>query len=317
MLQNLQHLPQTMTTRRPFRMKRRPEERVQVLGGAMDLVKAAEVFHFMRGKIATRERAIVANHNLHSLYLMRTSPEIRDFFAKADLIEVDSAPLIMWARLNGRPSRRFHRCTYLDWRDAFWEEAQAAGWRVFFLGGAPGVAEMARSNLLAQWPGVELSVRHGYFDMASGSADNAAILDEIAAFRPDILLVGMGMPRQEAWVARNYEALPPCVTLTVGGAFDYEAGVQIACPRWLGQLGLEWLFRLSLNPRRMFSRYCVEPWMLVGPAMGDLIATAKRKLSGADRAERKRMASVVRLYDATPPRMTGPGAGSLARPPAG
>ncbi len=317
MLQNLQHMPQTAATRRPFRMKRRPEERVTVLGGTMDLVKAAEVFHFMRGKIAARQKAIVANHNLHSLYLTRTDPEIRDFFAKADLIEVDSAPLIAWARLNGRPSRRFHRCTYLDWRDAFWEEAQAAGWRVYFLGGAPGVGEMARSNLLAKWPGVELAVRHGYFDMAAGSADNAYILADIAAFQPDILLVGMGMPRQEAWVSRNYAALPPCVTLTVGGAFDYEAGVQIPCPRWLGQMGLEWLFRLSLNPRRMFRRYCVEPWRLVGPAMGDLAATARRKLSGADRIERLRMAQVVRLFDGPPLRANGRGAGSLARPPAG
>ena len=314
MLQTLQHLPEAPVTRRPFRMKRRPEERVQVLGATMDLVKAAEVFHFMRGKIAARQRAIVANHNLHSLYLLQTDPEIRAFFDMADLVEVDSAPLIAWARLNGRPSRRFHRCTYLDWRNDFWEEAQAAGWRVYFLGGAPGVGEMARSNLLAKWPGVELAVRHGYFDIATGSTDNAYVLADIAAFNPDILLVGMGMPRQEAWVARNYEALPPCVTLTVGGAFDYEAGVQVPCPRWLGQLGLEWLFRLSLNPRRMFFRYCVEPWRLVGPAMADLAATARRKLSGADRVERLQMAQVISLYDGTPLRAGGRAAVPLADP---
>ena len=316
MLQTLQHLPEANIARRPFRMKRRPEERVTMLGATMDLVKSAEVFHFMRGKIAARQKAIVANHNLHSLYLMQVDSEIRDFFAKADLIEVDSTPLIAWARLNGRPSRRFHRCTYLDWRDSFWEEAQAAGWRVYFLGGAPGVGEMARGNILAKWPGVELAVRHGYFDMAEGSTDNAYILADIAAFRPDILLVGMGMPRQEVWVARHYDALPACVTMTVGGAFDYEAGVQTPCPRWLGQMGLEWLFRLGLNPRRMFRRYCVEPWRLVGPAMADLSATARRKLSGADRIERLQMAQVIKLFDGVPMRVAGRGPDGLARPPA-
>jgi len=277
MLLNLQHLPESALVRRPFRLKRRPEERVKVLGATMDLVKAAEVFHFMRGRIAARQKAIVANHNLHGLYLVRKDPEIRDFFAKADLVEVDSTPLIFWARLNGRPSRRFHRCTYLDWRESFWEEAQAAGWRVFFLGGAPGVGEIARRHILAGWPGAELAVHHGYFDAAAGSAENAAVLAAINAYKPDILLVGMGMPRQEAWVARNYDQLPACVMLTIGGAFDYEAGVQLACPRWLGQLGLEWLFRLSVNPARMFRRYCFEPWTLIGPAIDDLSTTLARR----------------------------------------
>ena len=70
-------------------------------------------------------------------------------------------------------------------------------------------------------------------------------------------------------------------------------------------MGLEWLFRLSLNPRRMFRRYCVEPWRLVGPALADLAATARRKLSGADRVERLQLAQVVRLYDGPPMRASG------------
>ena len=87
-----------------------------MLGATMDLVKSAEVFHFVAGKIAAKQKAIVANHNLHSLHLMQRLSTVRAFFRKADLIEVDSIPLIFWARLVGRPSRRFHRCTYLDWR---------------------------------------------------------------------------------------------------------------------------------------------------------------------------------------------------------
>jgi N-acetylglucosaminyldiphosphoundecaprenol N-acetyl-beta-D-mannosaminyltransferase len=247
-----------------------------VLGGTMDLVKSAEVFHFVSGKIKAGEKAIIANHNLHSLYLIQKNPEIREFFTRADLVEVDSMPLIFWARINGRPSRRFHRATYLDWRDEFWDNVREHGWRVFFLGSEPGVAEKARDKILAQWPEVQLATHHGYFDMEPGSAETVAIVERINAFGADIVLVGMGMPRQEVWILRNIDRLRACAAFTVGGAFDYEAGVQRPAPRWLGQFGVEWLYRLIIDPRRKFHRYCIEPFFLVRPALRDLAASLMR-----------------------------------------
>jgi N-acetylglucosaminyldiphosphoundecaprenol N-acetyl-beta-D-mannosaminyltransferase len=276
MQQSLRQTPPPGAARLPFRLNRRPEERFRVLGGAMDLVKSAEVFHFVTGKIKAGQKAIIANHNLHSLYLIQKNDEIREFFNRADLIEVDSMPLIFWARVNGRPSRRFHRATYLDWRDEFWNKVCEQGWRVFFLGSEPGVAEKARERVLEQWPDVQLAVHHGYFDMAPDSADNTAVVDEINAFGADIVLVGMGMPRQEIWILRNIDRLKACVTFTVGGAFDYEAGVQRPAPRWLGQYGVEWIYRLVTDPRRKFERYCVEPFYLVAPALRDLAASIGR-----------------------------------------
>jgi N-acetylglucosaminyldiphosphoundecaprenol N-acetyl-beta-D-mannosaminyltransferase len=265
--------------RRSFRQSRRPEERVRVLGGAMDLVRPEEVFHFVAGKIVARESAIIANHNLHSLYLVRQDEKIAEFYRKSDLIEVDSVPLIFWARIVGRASRRFHRCTYLDWRDAFWERAIAENWKVFFVGGAPGVGEKAVTRIQADWPDAQIQTHHGYFDAASDSAENQAVVDRINAYEPDIVLVGMGMPRQEIWVLENQDKLGPCVSFTVGGAFDYEAGVQRPSPRWMGQVGMEWLFRLMVDPQRLFTRYCLEPWHLVGPALQDLRRALVRQVS--------------------------------------
>ena len=260
----------------PYRRRRRPEERVRVLGGMMDLVKSAEVFHFVNARLAAGEKTVVANHNLHSLRLIRTDGELRDFYRKADLIEVDSIPLIFWARLVGRASRRFHRCTYLDWRDEFWANAVEKGWRVFFLGGAEGVGERAAAAIRSEWPGAQLAIHHGYFDVDPQSEGNHDVVRAINDYRPDILLVGMGMPRQELWISRNRDRLPICAMFTVGGAFDYEAGVQTASPRWIGQIGMEWMFRLFLDPGRLFGRYCIEPWGLVGPAMRDLSNLLRR-----------------------------------------
>ncbi|HRD27371.1 MAG TPA: WecB/TagA/CpsF family glycosyltransferase [Caulobacter sp.] len=276
--------------RYPFRLKRRPEERVTLLGQAMDLVKAEEVLFFVANHVAQKKRAIVANHNAHSLYLLRDDAELRAFYGRADLVEVDSRPLLMWARLTGRSSRAFHRCTYLDWRDEFWALAAARGWRVYYLGAAPGVAEKAAELLRLGRPGVRIGVHDGYFDMSPGSPEAGAVLDDIRAFSPDVLMVGMGMPRQEVWIHRNYDSLPPCVVLPVGAAFDYEAGVQRAAPRWLGQIGLEWLFRLVVDPRRLFRRYCVEPWRLVGLLVDDAVNSARQRRATALRERRRAIA---------------------------
>jgi N-acetylglucosaminyldiphosphoundecaprenol N-acetyl-beta-D-mannosaminyltransferase len=250
----------------PFRTVRRADERIALLGAEMDLVRPEEVMHFIRGRVAARAQSVVANHNLHSLYLIRRSAEMRALYARADLIEVDSAPLLAWARLVHGRGRPFHRCTYLDWREAFWSLAEALGWRVYYVGGKPGVVEAATTALTARWPGLTLGGRDGYF----GARDEDAVVQAITAFAPQVLLVGMGMPLQEAFILRNLEALPTCVILPVGAAFDYEAGVQTPAPRWMGRIGLEWLFRLARDPRRLFVRYCVEPWSLVGPALQDL-----------------------------------------------
>jgi N-acetylglucosaminyldiphosphoundecaprenol N-acetyl-beta-D-mannosaminyltransferase len=242
----------------------------------MDFVRAREVFHFVDGQLDRGRKTVIANHNIHSLALASRIPKLRAFYASADLIEVDSTPVIFWARLMGFDARPFHRCTYLDWRNEFWEMARAKGWRVFFLGCAPGVIDRAMETVRERHPGVELEGRHGYFDATKGSADNAAVLEEIIAYRPDVLLVGMGMPRQELWVHENLASLPTSAVFTVGGAFDYEAGVQAPAPRWLARIGFEWLFRLVTNPRRMFFRYCIEPFYLV-PALVDDVREARRR----------------------------------------
>jgi len=243
--------------------------RVRLLGGEVDAVTPQSVIAFTQACVRTKVGAVVANHNLHSLYWLRRDAEMAAFYAEADLIEADSRPLIAWGRLLGRPIEPKHRATYLDWREAFWRAAQAGSWRVFYLGGAPGVAERAAAALQRRWPAVTIAARDGFFDMDDMSAA-AAVVETVAAFRPDVVFVGMGMPRQERWVRRFRDRLPPCVIFTVGAAFDYEAGTMPTPPRWSGRIGVEWLFRFAAEPRRLFFRYFIEPWSLIGPALTDL-----------------------------------------------
>lgn len=276
--------PERFTTERrarpraPFRQNRRARERVTILGQSMDLVKPEEVLHHIQQAVRQSAKSLIANHNLHSLYLMQKRPELGAFYDKADLIEIDSTPLLAFSRVLGLHSRGFHRCTYLDWRDHFWSVANREGWRVLSVGGAPGVGDEAARRLKLRYPDADIAIHHGFFDARPGSSENAAVLDRITAFKPHILFVGMGMPRQELWIAENFERLPDCVILSVGAAFDYEAGVQSAAPRWMGRAGVEWAYRLLHDPKRLFVRYCVEPWTLLPLAVRDI-----RKARGRDR----------------------------------
>ena len=244
--------------------------RVELLGAEVDLVTCDDVLALIRRVAKNGGKAVVANQNLHSLYLSRRSPQMAAFYARADLVEIDSMPLVLWGRLMGLATTRANRCTYLDWRGCFWNEAAARRWRVFCLGSEPGVASEAARRLSEEWPGVRIETHHGYFDAAPGSPENQAVLRQINAFQPHVILVGMGMPRQEVWIGQNLDAIQTGVALSVGAAFDYEAGVQTAAPRIYGQLCLEWLYRLAHDPRRLFRRYMIEPWTLIGPAVADL-----------------------------------------------
>ncbi|MBS0409804.1 MAG: WecB/TagA/CpsF family glycosyltransferase [Proteobacteria bacterium] len=249
-----------------------PHPRIQILGGEIDLITPCEMMRFVDIVAGAGGTALVANHNLHSLALLQNSPELRAFFDDADLIQLDSMPVAAWAKLLRLPLSSQHRSTYLDWRDEFWRLANERKWRVFYLGGAPGVAEQACSNLAERWPHITFGFRDGYFDADAASIDNRGVLAKIEAFEADILFVGMGMPRQELWISQNRAAIRRGVIFSVGAAFDYEAGVQAAAPRWMGRVGLEWLFRLASQPRRLAHRYLVEPWRLLGPALRDVRA---------------------------------------------
>ena len=212
--------------------------------------------------VAARRRSIIANHNLHSLYLYHHDAAVRAFYDHAAAVHIDGMSLVLFGKLLRLPLSRAHRLTPLDWIRPLLAEAARRRWRVFYLGGRPGVAERGAARLRAEFPGLALETAHGYFDASREGAENRAVVDTINHCRPDLLLVGMGMPRQERWILENREALDAGAIFNVGGLLDYVAGATATPPRWMGRLGLEWLFRLLSDPSRLWKRYLIEPWFV-------------------------------------------------------
>lgn len=250
-------------------------EKLKILGIELDVVTISELNYYVSEIIKDNKREIIANHNLHSLYLLNDDDSLQKFWHKAYLTHIDGMPLIWWGKLLGYEIEKKHRITYLDWIHPLLEVANKNGWKLFYLGAKPGVANLASEKLSNKYPNISFKVHHGYFNTDPDSSDNSYILDLINSFQPNILMVGMGMPRQEKWIIEHFDDLQANVILNCGACFDYIAGEQKVPPRKIGRLGLEWLFRFLSDPKRLFSRYFIEPFKLLPIFVKDL----RRKLN--------------------------------------
>jgi N-acetylglucosaminyldiphosphoundecaprenol N-acetyl-beta-D-mannosaminyltransferase len=255
-----------------FEIRSPLSDQARFLGIRVHLKTMGELQALVAATIDARKSAVIANHNLHSLYLLHRQPQVRDFYSRAEWTHVDGMPIIYLARLFGYPAVPDQRVTYADWFPFLMRSAAAHGWRVFYLGSAPGIAERGADLLRSKHPELRIRTRDGYFDTDYGSTDNEAILQAIAAYRPHLLLVGMGMPRQELWIHANRKRIAANVILPAGAAMDYVAGAVRTPPRWAGRMGLEWAFRLAVEPRRLWRRYLVEPWFLTGILLKEFTA---------------------------------------------
>ncbi len=234
--------------------------RSHVLGVDVHLLTRDELTQIAVRAVDRNEQAIIGNHNLHSVYLFHVNETMQRFYSVAKWIHVDGMPLIWLARAAGHKVERQHRVAYLDWIDQLLTEAETRSWKVFLLGGKPELREKTAALFRNQYPGIKFHHQDGYF----GADDNEAVVARIEAIQPNLLFVGMGMPKQEEWIFNHRSRLGPAVILPCGACFDYLVGAIATAPRWLGQLGLEWLFRVCHEPARLWKRYFLEPVLLVG-----------------------------------------------------
>lgn len=239
-------------------------ETVRFLGLTLQPRSLQQMNMLVEEGIREHRNWIIANHNLHSLYLCHRHPRLREFYSHVRWTHIDGMSLVALGRLYGYPLQREHRVTLVDWTYPLMELAASSGWRVFHLGSSESAAENGAAQLRKLYPALQIEVNGGYFDATYGSSENEALVERINAYAPDLLMVGMGMPRQEFWTQENSARLKAHVILSsIGAAFDYIAGAVPTPPRWSGRLGLEWVFRLAHDPSRLFTRYFIEPWYVL------------------------------------------------------
>jgi N-acetylglucosaminyldiphosphoundecaprenol N-acetyl-beta-D-mannosaminyltransferase len=233
-------------------------ERVNILGVGVSAINMGDALQTIDGWIGKHERHYVCVCPVHSIMECRRSEEVRRVFNGAGMVTPDGMPVVWVARWSGHP--QVGRVYGPDLMLAVLERERH---RHFFYGGGHGVAQRLATAMTKRFPKLEVA---GYLEPPFSPLDQLCTPEAAAAInttRPDVVWVGMSSPKQDLWMARMRPMLEAPVLIAVGAAFDFHTGTVKQAPRWMQQSGLEWLFRLATEPRRLWRRYLIDnPWFL-------------------------------------------------------
>lgn len=213
--------------------------------------------------IATMEKWIrdrvgcryVAVTGMHGVTEAQHDPQFRAVLNDADLVVPDGMPLVWCARLRGHSLRR--RVYGPELMLTFCRQAAAKGYRHFLYGGDAGVADRLAAVLQQLCPGIQIAGTYSPPFRPLTSEEDEQIMETINATAPDVVWVGLSTPKQERWMYEHRDRLKASVLVGVGAAFDINSGIRKQAPSWMREHGLEWLFRLVQEPRRLWKRYLV------------------------------------------------------------
>lgn len=229
----------------------RQARRAIVGQAAIDPITLETLLDRCNESLATAEQLVILCVNAQAVVLAEHDAAFRHALQRADCVFCDGMGVWLAARWLGTPLPA--RFTPTDWIEQLCQLCAKHNRSLFLLGGIQKSVLGAAENLRQRVPGLRIDAHRGHFDMQG--PENEAVVTQINASQPGVLLVGFGMPLQELWITDNRERLKATVILAVGGLFDYLSGIQRRGPRWLTDRGFEWLCRLISHPRRLWRRY--------------------------------------------------------------
>ena len=228
----------------------------------------AETVAAISDLIEARRPSYFITANTHYAMLTEQHPDLLEINAGAAFILADGAPLVWASRRSGSALKE--RVAGSDLIFELSAEAARKGYRLFLLGGADGVAEEASRRLSERYPGLQVVGTECPPFRQPTPEEELAMIDRIRAAKADILFVAFGQPKGERWIAQHLARLGVPVSVQVGASLDFAAQRVLRAPRWMQKTGLEWAFRLGLEPRRLFMRYSRNAWFIVRMISRDL-----------------------------------------------
>jgi N-acetylglucosaminyldiphosphoundecaprenol N-acetyl-beta-D-mannosaminyltransferase len=219
--------------------------RIAVLNVMIDVVTMKEAVATVKQFMLQKKPHLIVTPNAEMIMMANKDKQLAHIINSADLVVPDGAGVVWAARYQGNIMPE--RVAGYDLVQHLLREAVSEKYRIYMFGGAPGVAERARKIAEERFPGVQIvGTRNGFFN----EQEETGILNAIKICQPDILLVALGVPRQEKWLDEYKEELKVPVAIGVGGSFDVMAGIVQRAPLWMQRGNLEWLFRLLSEPKR-------------------------------------------------------------------
>jgi N-acetylglucosaminyldiphosphoundecaprenol N-acetyl-beta-D-mannosaminyltransferase len=249
----------------------------------IDRLTFAQALDEIERLVDRRQGGAVLTPNVDHVVLAEIDERFRQAYQAASLSLVDGMPLLWCSHLLG--VRLPEKISGSDLVHPLIERCAQRGFRVFLLGGLPGAAEAAAKALQAELPSLIIADTFApMIDLQKPRSEREAIVTRIQQAKADVVLVGLGAPKQELWIHENLAALRPAVLFGIGASIDFMAGAVPRAPRWMSNAGLEWLYRLGKEPQRMWRRYLVRGPRFLPILLRDL--RAKRDAASASPEQR-------------------------------
>jgi len=247
--------------------------RIELLGAPVDVLSFEDTVANARNAMQERRPTFQVSLNVAKLVNMRRDAKLRQDVLSADIISADGMGIVVASRLLGRELRC--RVAGIDLMMALLALCAREGFRPYFLGATEDVSRRAEAAAMQRFAGLRLAGRHhGFF----APERETEIVESIRASRADCLFVGIPTPRKEGFLARRRAALGVPFVMGVGGAFDVLAGNLRRAPLWMQARGLEWVYRIYQEPRRMWWRYAKTNAVFACLLAGALVQSAERNL---------------------------------------
>jgi N-acetylglucosaminyldiphosphoundecaprenol N-acetyl-beta-D-mannosaminyltransferase len=244
---------------------------LEVLGVPVHAVTRAHLTDLLCQVLQSDARGWFSYVNVHAVNLAQQYPQFLSFLQTSLVNYCDGEGVRLGARILG--TRLPERIVMTEWVEDVFRLAQERGFRIFLLGGSEEIVTRASRAMAVRYPQARISGHHHGFLTSEGSEH---VVDTINRSGTDILIVGMGMPLQEEWIVEHFDRLNIRVALNAGSCFEYLAGAKRRCPRWMGEHGLEWLFRLIQEPGRLWKRYLLGNPLFLTRILRERVANRAR-----------------------------------------
>jgi N-acetylglucosaminyldiphosphoundecaprenol N-acetyl-beta-D-mannosaminyltransferase len=234
-----------------------PRDCVHIGGLPIDRLTFDQAIDAVDALVSAGKGGSVFTPNVDHVVQFVEDERLRGAYGMASLSLADGMPVVWASRLLGKPLPE--KVSGSDIVMPLVLRAAARGWRVFLLGGADGVGEAAKAEMLRAAPSLNVvGVLSPRIDLSQGREQRTAVVETLRAARPDLVFVAFGAPKQELFIGEVQEALCPAVFIGIGASLDFVAGILPRAPTWMSDNGLEWMFRLAREPRRLWKRYLLR-----------------------------------------------------------
>jgi N-acetylglucosaminyldiphosphoundecaprenol N-acetyl-beta-D-mannosaminyltransferase len=231
--------------------------RVNLCGIEIDPISMSETIASIDIAISEKYNVFVVTPNIDHLVKLQKDRQFREIYRQAYLSVADGVPLVWASKFLGTPLKG--RVNGTDLMVALCGLAAKKEYKVFFLGGRPGAAKKAKEKLELRFPGVKIVGCYSPpFGFENNLKENTVIVDMIKKAEPDILFVGLGAPKQEKWIFSWYQELKVPVSIGIGVSFELLGEMILRAPLWMQKAGLEWFWRLLIEPGRLWKRYLID-----------------------------------------------------------